>query len=96
LFSALERLQPSNAQGEFTDGHRADGGRAGRRVAAVQLEDPHEGLGVNTRRQLAEAEQVSAGDTSSLARCRVRMIDPASAWIDAGVTIGKDSVLYRT
>jgi bifunctional UDP-N-acetylglucosamine pyrophosphorylase / glucosamine-1-phosphate N-acetyltransferase len=67
----------------------------GRRVAAVVLKDPNEGLGVNTRRQLAEAEQI----VQRHIRLRwldagVRMIDPASTWIDAGVKIGKDAVLY--
>ena len=54
LFSTLEKLDPHNAQGEYylTDIiHLA--GHSGRRVAAVVLDDPDEGLGVNTRRQLA-------------------------------------------
>jgi bifunctional UDP-N-acetylglucosamine pyrophosphorylase/glucosamine-1-phosphate N-acetyltransferase len=96
LFSTLEKLDPRNAQGEYylTDIiHLAV--EQGRRVAAVVLDNPDEGLGVNTRRQLAEAEQV--------VRKRIRdrwldagvtMIDPASTWIDAAVTIGKDTVLY--
>jgi bifunctional UDP-N-acetylglucosamine pyrophosphorylase/glucosamine-1-phosphate N-acetyltransferase len=96
LFSTLEKLDPRNAQGEYylTDIiHLAT--EQGRRVAAVVLDNPDEGLGVNTRRQLAEAEQV--------VRKRIRdrwldagvtMIDPASTWIDAAVTIGKDTVLY--
>ena len=96
LFSALERLQPSNAQGEFylTDiVHMAV--EQGRRVAAVRLEDPHEGLGVNTRRQLAEAEQVIRRRIRhQWLDAGVRMIDPDSTWIDSSVTIGKDSVLY--
>lgn len=96
LFSALERLQPSNAQGEFylTDIVQI-AVEQGRRVAAVRLEDPHEGLGVNTRRQLAEAERVVRDQIRHRwLEAGVRMIDPASTWIDAGVTIGKDTVLY--
>ena len=74
LFAALERLQPSNAQGEYylTDIVQM-AVEQGRRVAAVRLDDPHEGLGVNTRRQLAEAEQV--------VRRQIR-----DRWLDAGVT----------
>ena len=54
-----------------------------------------EGLGINSRVQLAEAERVI--------RQRIRerwldagvtMRDPASTWIDAEVTIGRDTVLY--
>ncbi len=96
LFSALDRLSPTNAQGEYylTDIVRA-AIEQGRRVAAVVLDSPEEGLGVNTRLQLAEAEQVIRQQI----RRRwldegVRMIDPSSTWIDASVTIGKDSVLY--
>jgi bifunctional UDP-N-acetylglucosamine pyrophosphorylase/glucosamine-1-phosphate N-acetyltransferase len=96
LFSALERLEPSNAQGEFylTDIVQMAVDH-GRRVAAVRLQDPQEGLGVNTRRQLAEAEQVIRRQIRERwLDAGVRMIDPNSTWIDTGVTIGKDSVLY--
>ena len=96
LFSALEKLDPSNAQGEYylTDIiHLAE--RAGQRVAAVVLDNPDEGLGVNTRRQLAAAEQVVRQQIRDRwLDAGVTMIDPASIWIDAAVTIGKDTVLY--
>jgi bifunctional UDP-N-acetylglucosamine pyrophosphorylase/glucosamine-1-phosphate N-acetyltransferase len=96
LFSALEKLDPSNAQGEYylTDIiHRAV--EQGCRVAAVVLDNPDEGLGVNTRRQLAEAEQVVRQQIRDRwLDAGVTMIDPASIWIDAAVTIGKDTVLY--
>ena len=96
LFSALEKLDPSNAQGEYylTDIiHFAE--HSGRRVAAVVLDNPDEGLGVNTRRQLAEAEQaVRQQIRDHWLDAGVTMIDPASTWIDATVTIGKDTVLY--
>jgi bifunctional UDP-N-acetylglucosamine pyrophosphorylase/glucosamine-1-phosphate N-acetyltransferase len=96
LFAALQQLQPTNAQGEFylTDIVQAAAAQ-GRRVAAVTLEDPDEGLGVNTRGQLAEAEQVVRRQIRRRwLEAGVRMIDPASTWIDAGVTIGRDSVLH--
>ena len=96
LFSALEKLQPSNAQGEYylTDIVQMAVDQ-GRRVAAVVLDHPDEGLGVNTRRQLAEAEQVIRRQIRHRwLDAGVRMMDPDSAWIDAEVTIGKDSVLF--
>jgi bifunctional UDP-N-acetylglucosamine pyrophosphorylase / glucosamine-1-phosphate N-acetyltransferase len=96
LFSALEGLQPTNAQGEFylTDIVQA-AVEGGRRVAAVTLDDPNEGLGVNTRRHLAEAEVVVRRQIRDRwLDAGVRMIDPSSTWIDAGVTIGRDCVLY--
>ena len=96
LFSALEKLDPSNAQGEYylTDIIRL-AAEQGRPVAAVVLGDPDEGLGVNTRRQLATAEQVVRQQIRERwLDAGVTMIDPASTWIDATVTIGKDTVLY--
>ncbi|MEO8341623.1 MAG: bifunctional UDP-N-acetylglucosamine diphosphorylase/glucosamine-1-phosphate N-acetyltransferase GlmU [Nitrospirota bacterium] len=96
LFSALEKLDPSNAQGEYylTDIIRL-AEHSGRRVAAVVLDNPDEGLGVNTRRQLATAEQVVRQQIRDRwLDAGVTMIDPASTWIDATVTIGKDTVLY--
>jgi bifunctional UDP-N-acetylglucosamine pyrophosphorylase/glucosamine-1-phosphate N-acetyltransferase len=96
LFSALEKLDPGNAQGEYylTDIiHRAV--EQGCRVAAVVLDNPDEGLGVNTRRQLAAAEQVVRQQIRDRwLDAGVTMIDPASTWIDAAVMIGKDTVLY--
>ncbi len=96
LFSALEKLNPSNAQGEYylTDIiHLA--AEQGRRVAAMVLDNPDEGLGVNTRRQLAEAEQVVRQQIRDRwLDAGVTMIDPASTWIDAAVRIGEDTVLY--
>lgn len=96
LFSALEKLDPSNAQGEYylTDIIRL-AAEQGRPVAAVVLDNPDEGLGVNTRRQLAIAEQVVRQQIRERwLDAGVTMIDPASTWIDATVTIGKDTVLY--
>ncbi len=96
LFPALERLDPRNAQGEYylTDiVHMAV--EQNLPVTASRLAHVDEGLGVNTRAQLAEAERV--------VRQRIRdrwmdegvtMRDPASTWIDAGVRIGRDTVLY--
>ncbi len=96
LFSALEKLQPRNVQGEYylTDILQI-AVEQGRCVAAVVLENPEEGLGVNTRRQLAEAERVVRQQIRDRwLDAGVRMIDPASTWIDAEVTIGRDTVLY--
>ena len=96
LFNALEKLDPSNAQGEYylTDIVRL-AVEQGRRVTAVVLDSPEEGLGVNTRRQLAEAEQmVRQKIRDRWLDAGVTMIDPTSTWIDAAVTIGKDTVLY--
>jgi bifunctional UDP-N-acetylglucosamine pyrophosphorylase / glucosamine-1-phosphate N-acetyltransferase len=96
LFAALDKLEPDNAQGEFylTDIVRMAVAE-GRRVAAMALQDPDEGLGVNTRQQLAAAEQVVRRQIRERwLDAGVTMRDPGSVWLDAGVTIGKDTVLH--
>ncbi|MBX3329392.1 MAG: bifunctional UDP-N-acetylglucosamine diphosphorylase/glucosamine-1-phosphate N-acetyltransferase GlmU [Nitrospira sp.] len=96
LFDALDKLEPRNAQNEYylTD-IVGTAVAQGRRVAAVTLHDPEEGLGVNTRQQLAAAEQVVRQQIRERwLEAGVTMRDPGSVWIDAGVTIGRDTVLY--
>ncbi|HWV44528.1 MAG TPA: bifunctional UDP-N-acetylglucosamine diphosphorylase/glucosamine-1-phosphate N-acetyltransferase GlmU [Nitrospira sp.] len=96
LFDALDKLEPRNAQNEYylTDIVRMAVAQE-RPVAAVTLQDPEEGLGVNTRQQLAAAEQVVREQIRDRwLEAGVTMRDPGSVWIDAGVTIGRDTVLY--
>ncbi len=96
LFEALDRLQPNNAQGEYylTD-IVAMAVADGRRVSAVQLREASEGLGVNTRAQLAEAERTIRDRLrASWMAAGVTMLDPATTWIDADVRLGRDTVLH--
>ncbi len=96
LFEALDRVKPLNAQGEFylTDivGIAADRGLS---IAVATLRDSAEGLGINSRVQLAEAEL----EIQNRTRLRwmeegVTIIAPSSTWIDATVAIGRDTILY--
>jgi len=96
LFEALDRLQPKNAQSEYylTDVVKLAVER-GLGVSAMVVKDVDEGLGVNSRQQLAMAERV----IRERIRARwmdegVTLHDPDTAWIDAEVTIGQDTVLY--
>lgn len=96
LFAALDKVQPHNAQGEYYLTDIVDMAVAqGHRVAALPLTNPDEGLGVNTRLQLAEAEQVIRQQIRRRwMEAGVTMVDPASTWIDADVVIGQDTVLH--
>ena len=86
----LPRLTDRNAQGEFylTDLPAlllADGGK----VEALQLEDEHEAIGINTIEHLAEARvalqgRILAGHMAA----GVYIEDPATTFIDHGVEIG--------
>jgi len=63
-------------------------------VRALVLDDLSETIGINTRIHLAEAEATMRQRiTCNLMLAGVSMIDPASTYIEAGVTIGKDTVI---
>jgi len=95
LSAYVDRLDPSNAQGEYylTDVVRllvADG----LSVEVVVADDPEETSGVNTRVQLAEANramQQRVNQAHMLAG--VTMTDPAFVWVGPGVTLERDVVL---
>lgn len=96
LFPALAALKPANAQKEYylTDIVEA-AIRKGKKVAAYIAANPIEALGINTRAELAEAERVLRG------RVRQRLMDagvtflaPETSFVDAGVKIGRDSVIH--
>lgn len=95
LFRALERLCPANVQGEY---YLPDVlgifCQQGLPVAAV-MADYEEIQGVNNRVQLAEAEGViRRGILEELMMAGVTIVDPASTFIDAGVEIGRDTVIH--
>ena len=95
LWKTLGQLDDRNEQGELylTDVvERAVS--EGRRVEALRLADATECLGVNDRRELAEAEAVLRSRTlERLMADGVTFVDAASAWVDADVTIGRDTVI---
>lgn len=94
LWPGLDQIQPS-ASGEYylTD-LIALATQSGRLVQSLDASLAITG-GVNNRIQLAEAEAVlRARIRQELMRTGVTMLDPASTFIDIGVTIGPDTVLY--
>ena len=96
LFQALDQFQPKNAQQEYylTDVVKLAVDR-GLGVSAMVVSDADEGLGVNSRRQLAMAERVIRERIRTRwMEAGVTLHDPATAWIDADVQIGQDTVLY--
>lgn len=96
LFAALGRLRPDNAQGEYylTD-VIADCVAQGEAVAAVAADDPAEVMGINNRIQLAQAETIARQRVrEDLMLAGVTLIDPANTYVDAGVNIGQDTVIW--
>jgi bifunctional UDP-N-acetylglucosamine pyrophosphorylase/glucosamine-1-phosphate N-acetyltransferase len=67
----------------------------GREVAALQLDDPDEGLGAGTRAELAVVERAFRRRAAAHWLNRgVTLIDPDATYIDADATIGRDTVLW--
>ena len=96
LFASLDGLTCNNAQKEYylTD-VLAILARSRRKVGAVQVGDFEETLGINSRVQLAEAEAVlRRRKLVELMEGGVTVMDPASTFIDAGVSIGRDTIIY--
>jgi bifunctional UDP-N-acetylglucosamine pyrophosphorylase/glucosamine-1-phosphate N-acetyltransferase len=95
LWPALERLDTANDQGELyltdavgllvADGHV---------VAGHRHDDPTVALGINTRADLASASALLR-DRINLAHmlAGVTIVDPASTWIEPGVTIAADACI---
>jgi bifunctional UDP-N-acetylglucosamine pyrophosphorylase / glucosamine-1-phosphate N-acetyltransferase len=95
LGDALSRLTTDNAQGELylTDVlgiARSDG----KRVGALALDDPWQTEGVNDRVQLATLHrELNRRTVERWMRAGVTVIDPATTWIDADVTLEPDAVI---
>lgn len=96
LFSALDRVQPANQQGEYylTDAPAillADGDR----IEVYLHGDAREVSGINTRADLAEFENLLRRSTiRSLMLAGVTFIDPSHAYISAEAQLGRDCVIH--
>jgi ABC-type ATPase involved in cell division/acetyltransferase-like isoleucine patch superfamily enzyme len=63
-------------------------------VGAVALQDASDGLGINSRVQLSEAELIMRNrKRGEMMECGVTMIDPSTTFIDANVEIGPDTII---
>ncbi len=95
LFPALARVAADNSQREYyLPDVAALYRRAGRRVAALAAARPEEILGINTRAELAAtSERVWRARREALMAAGVTLEDPAATYVDAGVTVGPDSVI---
>jgi len=96
LEKAVAGLGNDNAQGEYylTDVVRQAADR-GLICVSYQVADAEETTGVNDRVQLAEVARVLRGRINrELMLSGVTMIDPQAVYIDHGVRIGCDTVIY--
>jgi bifunctional UDP-N-acetylglucosamine pyrophosphorylase/glucosamine-1-phosphate N-acetyltransferase len=96
LFRALKRVTNGNAQGEYylTDVFGILQGD-GEKIAAFRTPDPAEAIGVNDRVALGEAERLMRRRIAARhQRNGVTLVDADHTYIEAGVEIGPDTVVY--
>ena len=64
-------------------------------ISTIRVTDPHDVLGVNTRMDLAAVEQImQIRIRNQVMVDGVTLIDPSTTYIDSGVCIGADTILY--
>ena len=96
LFGALTDVKNDNAQGEYylPDALTILKSR-GEKISVFVAEDFTATLGINSRVQLAEAEKILRQRKNlELMDSGVTIIDPATTYIDSGVEIGQDTIIY--
>jgi bifunctional UDP-N-acetylglucosamine pyrophosphorylase/glucosamine-1-phosphate N-acetyltransferase len=96
LMDAVSRLSNDNAQGEYylTDIVQM-AAEAGHSCVSFPVDDAEEVMGVNDRAQLAAAGAViRRGINESHMYSGVTLVDPSNTYIDRGVKIGADAIVY--
>jgi bifunctional UDP-N-acetylglucosamine pyrophosphorylase/glucosamine-1-phosphate N-acetyltransferase len=97
LFDALRKIEPKNDQGEYylTDVAEIILGSGGT-VSVYVISDAREVLGVNTRAELAEFENLirRSAIRRLMIESGVTFIDPSHAYISAEAQIGRDTIIH--
>jgi bifunctional UDP-N-acetylglucosamine pyrophosphorylase/glucosamine-1-phosphate N-acetyltransferase len=96
LYPALHSIASQNAQGEY---YLTDLITVYRRrklpVASITVENAAEIRGINSRTELAEVGAlVRQKKNEELMAAGVTLVDPATTYIDADVTVGRDTVIH--
>lgn len=96
MFDVLATLTNNNAQGEYylTDVLQKLN-QSGKKVGGVITDDSYMVMGINSRKQLSVAEAVMRQRILDKHMDNgVTIMDPASTFIEAGVKIGRDTIIY--
>lgn len=96
LFYGLEKIKPDNQKEEYylTDAIEVLT-KSNMPVESVTTDDAEEFLGVNTRVELSKAELVMRKRIQDkIVDGGVTILDPDNTYIEDGVDIGKDTVIY--
>ena len=96
LFEAITGIVSKNAQGEYylpdlVGIYR----RRGLGVSTVAVTNPNEIRGINSRTELAEVGTIVRQlKNEELMAAGVTLVDPATTYVESGVTVGADSVIH--
>ncbi len=95
LWDALPRIELS-PKGEYYLTDLAGIAAAdGKQIETIKLDDPDELIGINTRVHLAEATAIMQRRINTeLMESGVTIVDPASTYIESGVLVGPDTVIW--
>ena len=95
LLEHLTKLQPRAGHGEYYLTDLVSIAAAENAITATESCDEAEVLGINDRVQLAAAERLMREQINTRWMLSgVTLIDPATTYIEASVTIGPDTVIY--
>jgi bifunctional UDP-N-acetylglucosamine pyrophosphorylase/glucosamine-1-phosphate N-acetyltransferase len=96
LWDALDRLDTRNAQGEYYLTDAPDLLQSmGRKVVALNVLEPDDILGVNTRQHLAQAHALMQGRIQDRWMTEgVSIVDPRNTYIDGRARIGPDTTIF--
>jgi bifunctional UDP-N-acetylglucosamine pyrophosphorylase/glucosamine-1-phosphate N-acetyltransferase len=95
LFTALSRVSDQNRQREYyLPDIVAIALSEGRTAANLQVDDPREMMGINTREELARMEKSLQEEINRKWMSQgVTLKDPTTTYIEGGASIGKDTVI---
>jgi bifunctional UDP-N-acetylglucosamine pyrophosphorylase/glucosamine-1-phosphate N-acetyltransferase len=95
FWNHVDEIRPDNPAREYYLTDMAEIlTRAGHRVDAMQIDDPREALGINTRVELAEVDRIFRDrKVRELMLAGVTIEKPETVTIDSGVSIGMDTIV---
>ncbi len=96
LRAVLPRIRADNAQGEY---YLVEAFRLlredGSRVGILRVEEAEEVMGINTRKELAQAEaEMRRRVLEALMASGVTVVDPVTTYVDPRARIGPDTVIH--
>lgn len=95
LWEALKRIQLSPKGEYYLTDLVGMAVAEGHKIQTLSVEDPDEMIGINTRLHLAQAEALLRQRINrQWMLAGVTMIDPANTYIEPGVTLGQDTILW--